>query len=341
MLGRANLIPPIIPRSSTIATLSYTSGTTGNPKGVVLTHGNMATSVVTNAYGSTMPERGCVTASYLPLSHVYARFVDLVAVYIRGCVAYSTGDTTRLLADLAIMRPHTFCSVPRVLNRIYAAIMAQANSGGLKANLLKHAINTKIANFRATGVYTHPVYDRIVFSKLQALLGGRITFMSSGSAPISPDVFETLKVCFCVEFIEGYGLTESVSLPPLVFALYVAWLLTVRSSFLRCRSEPDPRGTSPTLERLERLELLRASPIPSSRLIPAPSFLTDLSILSHSGRATNTSSSTSPRWAYVPFPLSLSHLWPRLFTHSPLSFWLLVLSSTPPTTPPPPAENCA
>lgn len=72
-IGQDNVIGPILPTPETIATLSYTSGTTGQPKGVILTHGAMATAVVTNCYGSSMPDRGVIVASYLPLSHVYAR----------------------------------------------------------------------------------------------------------------------------------------------------------------------------------------------------------------------------------------------------------------------------
>lgn len=92
--------------------------------------------------------------------------------------------------------------MPRALNKIYAAIAAQASAPGLKGKLLRHAIDTKIANFRATGAVTHPVYDRLVFSKVQKIMGGRLLYHTSGSAPIAKEVFETLKVAFAVDSIE-------------------------------------------------------------------------------------------------------------------------------------------
>jgi long-chain acyl-CoA synthetase len=93
----------------------------------------------------------------------------------------------------------------------------------LSGNLLTRAINAKLAKFRATGDNTHVVYDRLVFAKLRSLLGGRVQYIGTGSAPISPTVFETLKVCFGCEMIEGWGMTETVSfqsrcsfVPPMV-----------------------------------------------------------------------------------------------------------------------------
>lgn len=136
------------------------------------------------------------------LAHVYGRFLDLLIVLLRGVAGYSTGDPVRLLADVQLLRPHFFPSVPRALNKIYAAIAAQASAPGLKGKLLRHAIDTKIANFRETGAVTHPVYDRLVFSKVQKIMGGRLLYHTSGSAPIAKEVFETLKVAFAVDSIE-------------------------------------------------------------------------------------------------------------------------------------------
>lgn len=88
-------------------------------------------------------------------------------MHTAGVIAYSTGDPLRLLEDCQIIQPHLFPSVPRVLNRIHQAIMAQVNGGGLKGALLSRAINTKIEHYRKTGLVTHAVYDALVFRKVR------------------------------------------------------------------------------------------------------------------------------------------------------------------------------
>lgn len=199
------------PTPQQTATISYTSGTTGNPKGVVLTHSAVTQGVVAQSLGGTIVgDEQPVLLSYLPLAHIFERFFELLMMYIDGCIAYTTGDPLRLLEDAQIMKPHLFPSVPRVLNRIHQAIMAQVHAGGVKGALLSRAINTKIENYRKTGEVTHAVYDALVFRKVRQLLGGRVVFICSGSAPISPEVLETLKACFSCDVAEGYGLTETV-----------------------------------------------------------------------------------------------------------------------------------
>ena len=83
------------------------------------------------------------------------------------------------------------------------------NEGGLASWLLKSGVNAKMENLHADGSYTHCFYDSIVFGKVKALLGGRVRIMLTGSAPIDRNVMETLKVCFCCPFLEGYGMTET------------------------------------------------------------------------------------------------------------------------------------
>lgn len=83
------------------------------------------------------------------------------------------------------------------------------SEGGVGAWLLKSGVNSKMGNLQADGSYTHCFYDSIVFGKVKALLGGRVRIMLTGSAPIDRKVMETLKVCFCCPFLEGYGMTET------------------------------------------------------------------------------------------------------------------------------------
>ncbi|BEJ13229.1 hypothetical protein CspHIS471_0304030 [Cutaneotrichosporon sp. HIS471] len=213
-----NFVPPTVADDeieidqNRIVTISYTSGTTGNPKGVILSNWNMTSAVISNAYGvgEYFDNPGFKFFSYLPLSHVYERFLQILVVGGNGTICLTTGDTTKLLEDAQILKPNFFPGVPRVWNRVYAAIKMQMDAPGLKGALLRRAVATKLANSRTNGSIHHRVYDALVFRKIRALVGGEVLYMSSGAAPLSAAVHEFLRICFCCDVVQGYGLTETV-----------------------------------------------------------------------------------------------------------------------------------
>ncbi|KAJ7261335.1 hypothetical protein B0H12DRAFT_1106331 [Mycena haematopus] len=207
-LGQANLTEPIPCFPSDIASICYTSGTTNMPKGVVLTHGQFASGVVTNLFGLELPEDSSVF-SYLPLAHIYGRINELASYAVGTRIGYFTGDPLRLIEDCQLLKPGFFPGVPRVLNRIYQAAMAAADVPGVRGDLFRKAYQAKLERFRATGDNTHWFWDKLVFRKLRAALGGNVLLMSSGSAPISRDVSDFLNVAFSCYFSEGYGMTET------------------------------------------------------------------------------------------------------------------------------------
>ncbi|TFK29789.1 long-chain-fatty-acid-CoA ligase [Coprinopsis marcescibilis] len=206
--GKENLVAPIPATPDTVASICYTSGTTNMPKGVVLLHKTLAVATQANIYGMDLPDDG-ILLSYLPLAHIYERICELTTIALGARIGFFTGDPLRLLEDASILRPHFFPSVPRVLNRVYQAAMAGGNVPGLKGNLFRKAVSVKIQKLRQTGDNTHALWDRLVFRKIQAVLGGRVQLVISGSAPISSDVMDFLKIAFSCEVLEGYGLTES------------------------------------------------------------------------------------------------------------------------------------
>ncbi|EKM82807.1 hypothetical protein AGABI1DRAFT_82536 [Agaricus bisporus var. burnettii JB137-S8] len=208
--GKANLIEPIKPTPDTIASICYTSGTTDKPKGVILTHKSLAMAVSSNLYGLTLPDDG-ILMSYLPLAHIYERLCELCAVAVGGRIGYFSGDPLRLLEDAQILKPNLFPSVPRVLNRIYQAAMAGGNVPGLKGKIFRKALDTKLERLHVTGEVTHPLWDRIVFRKIQRVLGGQLQLVTSGSAPISAEIMDFIKIAFACEVSEGYGMTESMA----------------------------------------------------------------------------------------------------------------------------------
>ncbi|GJM88026.1 hypothetical protein PR202_ga04043 [Eleusine coracana subsp. coracana] len=118
-------------------------------------------------------------------------------------------DNLKLMDDLAALKPTIFASVPRLYNRIYAAITnAVKESGGLKEKLFHTAYNTKRQAI-AKGRNPSPVWDKLVFNKIKARLGGQVRLMSSGASPLSPNIMEFLRICFGCEVLEGYGMTET------------------------------------------------------------------------------------------------------------------------------------
>lgn len=201
-----------------VLTLCYTSGTTGNPKGAILTHAN----ILAGCAGIT--ERGPpeeksdseVFFSYLPLAHIYERVCEANVILEAGAIGFSQGDPTKLVEDVGILRPTIFPGVPRVWQRIYDRVHAQAASSGLiKSALFNAAYNSKIAKLQrgdldAQGLVVS-AWDKIVFAKVAALFGGRVKVMASGAAPLVPKVGEFMRCVFGAQFVEGYGMTETAA----------------------------------------------------------------------------------------------------------------------------------
>jgi long-chain acyl-CoA synthetase len=219
--GRAGEVDPEIlaQRQSAIgrddvATIVYTSGTTGPPKGCMLTHGNFLSTVA--AYEEHVDLRAPFTLfMFLPLAHALARVVQMVALDQGGELAFWSGDPRKLVDDVAAARPTHFPSVPRVFEKIHARAHASAGNG-VRRRLFDWAVATgrrARAAERAGGVSPtlrarHRLADRLVLSKVRSLFGDRIQLALTGAAPIAREVLEFLDGCG-VEVLEGYGMTES------------------------------------------------------------------------------------------------------------------------------------
>jgi len=209
--GASNKIPPRPPTPADIATFCYTSGTTGDPKGALLTHENIISSV------ACFPDRFVlrhddVHLSYLPLPHVFERCVQVAALTQGIKIGFYQGDTLKILEDLTALRPTFFPSVPRLLNRIHDRLKAQiAEAGGLKKKLFDKAYAAKLEGLKR-GTNKHPLWDRLLFSKIKAKVGlDRVRYIVTGSAPIADYVLDFLRIVFCCTVLEGYGMTETAA----------------------------------------------------------------------------------------------------------------------------------
>jgi len=203
-------------KSDDVATIAYTSGTTGMPKGVVLTHHNIMANVASIRWLADQGKMFKATPndvhiSYLPLAHVFELINMTTMIYGGSAIGFYQGDTLKLLDDIDELKPTVFISVPRLLNRIYDKVMAGVKAkGGVAQWIFNNAVNTKKIGL-SYGTVDHWMWDRMVFASIRARLGGRVKYILSGSAPIAPDVMDFLRIAFSAEVFEGYGQTENAA----------------------------------------------------------------------------------------------------------------------------------
>ncbi len=199
-------------RPESVATILYTSGTTGNPKGVLLTHANIGSNVRVCRTLLDVSDTD-TTLSFLPLSHVLQRMVDYVFFSVGCTIAYAR-DMTTVAEDLRIVRPTVVVSVPRLYEKVYNAV---TGATGVKGLLVGWAVSVGLAHAdavlqgRTPGWWTQvrkSLADKLVFSKLRAAVGGRLRFFLSGGAPLSPGINKFFFTAG-LQILEGYGLTET------------------------------------------------------------------------------------------------------------------------------------
>ena len=195
-----------------ICFFSYTSGTTGTPKGTMITHRNLVSAVAGAIYSIPIgKDEIMVHISYLPLAHIFERMLCSFCIKYGGMYGLYNGNVLTLKEDLAILKPNIFASVPRLYNKFYDKIKAGvAELTGMSSCIASKAIATKLANENSTGACTHWMYDKLVCNKFKAVLGGNVKFMLTASAPLGVDTMKFLKIAFCCPFLQGYGQTEGL-----------------------------------------------------------------------------------------------------------------------------------
>ncbi|XP_042176490.1 long-chain-fatty-acid--CoA ligase 1-like [Oncorhynchus tshawytscha] len=209
-LGRQNLKDPAPPQPQDLAVVCFTSGTTGKPKGAMITHGNIASnssSVIKILEGSFVIQQEDVSISYLPLAHMFERMIQVSMLCHGARVGFYQGDISLLMDDIKTLKPTFFPVVPRLLNRIYDKILGSVTSP-LRRAVLHYAVRRKKAELSSGVVRNNSLWDRLVFNRIQANLGGNLRFILTASAPISPTVLSFLRATLGCLIFEGYGQTE-------------------------------------------------------------------------------------------------------------------------------------
>jgi len=218
--AQSTKVQPVPPSPSDVAVIMYTSGTTGAPKGVVIPHSAICASMAgLKAAGRFTPED--VYLAYLPLAHIMEMAAETVMFALGCCVGYGSPQTLTdsglklapgTKGDAPTLRPTFMVFAPTVLDRVRQAVQAKfAAASPLLQSVVAAAIKAGYAEFDAGRIGAPPLYNALIFKKVQALIGGRVKVMISGSAPLSADTQKFVQTCFNCPLRQGYGLTETCS----------------------------------------------------------------------------------------------------------------------------------
>ncbi|XP_033109168.1 long-chain-fatty-acid--CoA ligase 4-like [Anneissia japonica] len=205
------------PHPDDIAVIMYTSGSTGAPKGVLISHGNMVAFLAgaSSRIGKYGPEDTCIC--YLPLAHVLELASELALLAKGVSIGYSSPltltDTSSKVkrgckGDITVLQPTLMLAVPLIVDRIYNGVMDKVQAMAP----LQKALFEFACHYKSTQIdrgFSTPIFDRIVFSKLSNLLGGRVRIILCGGAALSATLQRFMHVCFCCPMLQGYGLTET------------------------------------------------------------------------------------------------------------------------------------
>ncbi|XP_053620499.1 long-chain-fatty-acid--CoA ligase 4 isoform X2 [Plodia interpunctella] len=217
-LGKHSKIECVPPRPEDTAIIMYTSGSTGVPKGVILSHRNMVSTLKSFADAAPIYEEDTLMG-FLPLAHVFELLAESLCIIGGVPIGYSTpltmlDSSSKIMkgtkGDATILRPTCITTVPLIMDRISKGITDKVSrSGEFASAFFKWAYTYKQSWMRRG--YDTPVLNIIVFNKIRGLLGGRLRLMLSGGAPLSPDTHAQVRICLCCDVVTGYGLTETTS----------------------------------------------------------------------------------------------------------------------------------
>lgn len=220
--GRESKVEPRPPKPEDLAVVMYTSGTTGAPKGVLLTHRNVVAGVAGFRHcGATYDiNEKTVFLAYLPLAHIMEMIAEVSMLAFGGQLAYGSPHTLtdtgvklkrpESMGDALIARPTFMVFAPAVFDKVYKAVLSRAEGlPGWKRAMFDKALNWGFQNYDQGGMGVNALLNKVIFGNVQATLGGRLRLAMTGSAPLSAEIQKFMQTVLKCPVRQGYGLTEN------------------------------------------------------------------------------------------------------------------------------------